>query len=593
MPDAVVGHSSGQYVAAVLAGVMSLEVGAALMVRRGRLMSQLPRDGRMIAALTTEDRVRAAMAGHDRVDIAGLNGPEEIVVAGLTDEIDAIEAALAADGVEVRALRTSHAFHSPLMDPILDEFAAFVAEHPLSAPTGVLVENVHGRVAGDDITDPAYWAQHIRRAVRFSDSVQTLWGLGHRHFVEIGNHPVLAGMAAKATAEGGGAFHPSARRNADDWATLLATAGQLHCDGVPLDWARFHAQQPGHRIALPTTAFQRERYWVDRPGRAGSTATVGADWIHRVVWQPAPTPEGATAGRTLIFAEDGPVGSDLAEAIGDAVVVRPGSKWSLGAGAATIDPDDPDHYDRLLDAVDPDRIAYLWSLDTPATGAAMATDGAKAAVRGAVLLMQAMIRGDRSKIALITRGAQAIEGSPADVDPAQRPLWGLGAAVAIEAADLEAVRIDLDPEGTDPGGSDRRDVRRRRRGSRGPAGLGAVRGPPAALRGGPRRAHRGARHHPVDHRGPGGHRRPPGPLAGGPGGDAPGPVGAQRALDPGQGDPRRAQPTRAAPSRWCWATCPTPTRWIGWWPRSLRAGCRRSRGCSTPRGSSTTARCPT
>jgi myxalamid-type polyketide synthase MxaB len=198
-PDYVIGHSVGEYVAAVIAGVMSLEDGLKLIAARGRLMGSLPHDGGMAVVFSDIRTVAAAIAPFmQEVAIAGVNGPKLVVISGKKERIDAITASLKEQGVRVSSLTVSHAFHSPLMDPILDEFEAVAREIEFHTPAIPLISNVTGMaIMPGEIIDAGYWRRHIRMAVQFMAGMQTLGRLDAEVFLEVGPHPTLIGMAPR------------------------------------------------------------------------------------------------------------------------------------------------------------------------------------------------------------------------------------------------------------------------------------------------------------------------------------------------------------------------------------------------------------
>jgi acyl transferase domain-containing protein/acyl carrier protein len=195
-PEILLGHSVGELAAACVAGVFSLEDGLMLVAARGRLMGALPQEGEMVSLLAAEARVREAIAPYsDELSIAAINGPASVVISGSRDAVLAVSELLAAEGVKSQRLTVSHAFHSPLMEPMLEEFrrvAERVTYHP---PHLQLVSNVTGQLAGDEIATAEYWVRHVREAVRFADGVAALHSQGVQIFLEIGPKPVLLGMA--------------------------------------------------------------------------------------------------------------------------------------------------------------------------------------------------------------------------------------------------------------------------------------------------------------------------------------------------------------------------------------------------------------
>ena len=275
MPKALLGHSLGEIVAACVAGVFSLEDALKLVAARGALMSALPRDGSMAAVAADEARVRTLLARHgSALDIAALNGPASTVVSGRETELASLIAELQASGVPVTRLQVSHAFHSPLMEPMLEGFAAAIAGIRMQPPQLDVISNVTGQRAGAEMATPEYWCHHVRAAVQFAPSMRVLAQAGIEIFVEVGPHPVLLGLGAECLDDTGATgaaprWLPTLRRGHDAWATLLASLAQLHVAGVPVDWAAFDAPWPRVHAALPGYPFQRERYWGADAGAAG------------------------------------------------------------------------------------------------------------------------------------------------------------------------------------------------------------------------------------------------------------------------------------------------------------------------------------
>jgi acyl transferase domain-containing protein/NAD(P)-dependent dehydrogenase (short-subunit alcohol dehydrogenase family)/SAM-dependent methyltransferase len=265
-PDFVIGHSAGEDVAACVAGVFSLEDGLRLLAERGRLMGALPREGRMVAVLTNEERVREAVAPHrDDVSIATINGPENVVISGRTEAVEKIARAFEAEGVETRPLKVSHAFHSPLMDPMLEEFGRVARGITYATPRIPLVSNLTGALAGDEITGPEHWVTHIQKPVRFSDGIAALHRLGCELFVEVGPKPTLARISQACLPPGSGTFLPTLHHGQDDWERTLQTLGELFVRGVAVDWKAFDAGYSRRRVSLPTYPMKGQRYFIDAP----------------------------------------------------------------------------------------------------------------------------------------------------------------------------------------------------------------------------------------------------------------------------------------------------------------------------------------
>lgn len=267
VPTAVLGHSLGEYVAAVVAGALTLEDAVTLVASRGKLMQAQPPGGAMAAVFAGVDRVRAELERHGSlVSIAAVNGPENTVISGERAAVESASAALLRDGVRVEPLTVSHAFHSSLMDPLLEEFERIAATLPAAPPRIALISNLTGEVANREFGSPAYWRRHLRESVQFAKGIDTLIARGIGVFVEIGPTPTLAGMAQRFVTDPALQWLPSIRRGRSDWTQMLQSLGVLHAHGAPIDWDAVHRDESPRKVTLPTYPFQRERYWIDTTG---------------------------------------------------------------------------------------------------------------------------------------------------------------------------------------------------------------------------------------------------------------------------------------------------------------------------------------
>ncbi|MGW2325164.1 type I polyketide synthase [Streptomyces sp. NPDC001700] len=267
LPDFLCGHSIGEIAAAHVAGVLSLTHASALVAARSQLMQQLPGGGAMIAVQASEDEVLPLMT--ERVSIAAVNGPTSVVIAGDEDAAVAIAEGFEAQGRKTKRLTVSHAFHSPHMDAMLDNFRQLAQRLTYEAPQIPIVSNLTGDlVSADEITTPEFWVRHVREAVRFLDGVRRLEDLGVTTFVELGPDGVLSAMAQECVTEAKSrtfAFLPALRPGRPETRTVHQALAHAHVRGVPVDWTTYYAGTGARRVDLPTYAFQRQRYWPSNP----------------------------------------------------------------------------------------------------------------------------------------------------------------------------------------------------------------------------------------------------------------------------------------------------------------------------------------
>ncbi|WP_394839493.1 type I polyketide synthase [Pendulispora rubella] len=271
-PEFLVGHSIGEIVAAHVAGVLSLQDACSLVAARASLMQALPQRGAMLAIQASELELLELLPLHqDRASVAAINGPHSVVVSGDDGAVSAIAHHFEALGRKTSRLRVSHAFHSPHMDGMLEDFrrvAHTLSFHPARIP---IVSNVTGQLVTDkEFGSPDYWVQQLRQTVRFSDAVRTLHALGARTFLELGPVGQLSALAHDVLSEDESSpvFVTSLRKDRDDVESLTSALGALHAAGATLNWPSFFAPYAPRRVPLPTYAFQRERFWLEAPRAA-------------------------------------------------------------------------------------------------------------------------------------------------------------------------------------------------------------------------------------------------------------------------------------------------------------------------------------
>lgn len=436
-PDIVVGHSVGEYVAAAVAGVFSPEDGLRLIAERGRLLSELPRNGAMFAIFAREQIVAAAIDSHrDRVSIAAVNGASHVVISGEREAVAMIVASLQAQGVTARELNVSHAFHSPLTDPVLDLFRPVAKSISYQQPKIGFVSCVSGDLVQDEVTNPEYWVRHVRMPVRFDLALKTLRNSHGRLFVEIGPQPVLSSLAetesvSEARPDTNAIFLPSLRSKIPDHRQCLETLGRLFVHGAAVDWSAYYRGRYERQTKLPTYPFQRQRHWFS-----------SAELCYRAVWQEKSLERPVIAdstGQWLIIAEhEWPELSRSLEAVGRrAIFASPGS-------------DSPDGYRRLLETAGQlEGIVYLWqpTADMEAASSGINDFGLSRLTH----LSQAIAALESTpKLWLVTRGATSA-GSAKLTSPFATALQGLGRCLFLEHPKCKGGLIDLDDfKGEDP-----------------------------------------------------------------------------------------------------------------------------------------------
>nr|WP_269820338.1 type I polyketide synthase [Streptomyces sp. CMSTAAHL-2] len=484
-PDYVAGHSVGEIAAAHVAGVLSLDDAVKLVSARAALMQALPTGGAMVAVQATEDEVLPYLT--DGVGVAAVNGPRSVVVSGVEEEVLAVAEAFAAQGRKTSRLKVSHAFHSPLMDPMLDEFAQAIHDLTFNEPRIPVVSNLTGRLA--EPYTPEYWVRHVREAVRFADGVRTLHDLGVTTFVEIGPGGVLSGMAQGCLDEA--VTVPVLRGERPERHALVTALAQLHTYGVAVDWGVFFAG--ARRTELPTYAFQHERYWVDAPEAGADTVVdpvdaefwdtveredlqalaetldIGAgdtfgdvlprlsswrrqrkerstvdSWRYGITWKaiPDPAPQSpARGGVWLVPVSAAHLGDDWVTAC-----LRGLTERGLTTLPVPVEPstDRAELTAQLTGAVGDETVAGVLSLLAVDGKAAPTAAALTVGVALSVLLVQALgDAGIGAPLWCVTRSAVGVSAAETVTDLHQSQVWGLGRVAALEHARRWGGLVDL------------------------------------------------------------------------------------------------------------------------------------------------------
>lgn len=381
-PKAMIGHSIGEYVAACLSGVFTLPDAAKLIAARGRLMEQMPSGGMLAVPLSESE---AALLGQGCLDLAAVNAPYMSVLSGQHEAIDRVATQLSERGLQVRKLHTSHAFHSAMMDPILEPFETLVESVERKSPRIPFISNLTGKwITADQARDPAYWSQHLRSTVQFSAGLKELFKLPAAVFLEAGPGRTLQTFVRQQPGQGADQLLVSSLRSLQelqsDEAFLMNTIGQLWLNGVKVDWKAFSGNERRQRIELPTYPFERQKYWIgasDKPlGANGSTDAQERDiseWFYTPAWKremPTRRPKvGATSSRWLIFRDAVGLGALMATRLREngsqVILVAPANEFSkMSETEYAVRPDKLVDYCELLKQIDepPEFIAHLWSV---------------------------------------------------------------------------------------------------------------------------------------------------------------------------------------------------------------------------------------
>ncbi|PJJ06458.1 acyl transferase domain-containing protein [Streptomyces sp. 2333.5] len=433
-PDFLVGHSIGELVAAYVAGVWSLEDACRLVAARGRLMQALPAGGAMVSLQASEGEVLPLLEGlEQRVSIAAVNGPQSVVISGEESAVVRVAGRFESEGRKVKRLQVSHAFHSPLMEPMLDEFRAVAESVAYAEPRIPVVSNVTGELAtAEELTSPDYWVRHVREAVRFADGVRWVEEQGVTRFLEMGPDGTLTAMAQGCLSAPDLSLATAMRKDRSETEALLTAVSQAFVLGMDVDWRMcFPAAR---RVDLPTYAFQRERFWPT----PAPDADPSENWRYRVEWKPLVAPSGGVlGGRWLAVVGAGEVWS---EAVVEGLAACGVAVERVECVAGEVD--------RGLLA---ERVREVAG-EGPVAGVLVV--GAADTVRTAVVVQALGDAGIGGLLWVVTQGAVAIGESDGGLDPAAAAVWGLGRVAALELPDRWGGLVDL-PESVDRGVLDR------------------------------------------------------------------------------------------------------------------------------------------
>ena len=385
-PEAMIGHSIGEYVAATLAETFTLEDALLLVAHRGALMQSQPR-GAMLSVFSSEKRLRAHL--ESEIDLGAINAPTACVLSGPEDQIERIAQQLAAKGFFCSRLSVSHAYHSGMMTPVVAPFEEVVRKIKLRPPKIPFISNVTGTwITDDQAVDPHYWGTHLRQTVRFADGVSALMAEDEYALLEVGPGRTLCELARLAlTSESRAMILPTLRQSTQeqgDDAFLIDTLGQLWLGGVEVDWSGFYQDERRCRVPLPTYPFERQRYWIEPPLADKNGHQVQsqwlvkdenlANWFYLPVWKravPVAVEDAQSEGSWLLFVGENELSRQLAQRLTehgrDVVLVKAGEQYERTAERTfVIDPRQRDHYARVFNElaqleIVPTKIVHLWN----------------------------------------------------------------------------------------------------------------------------------------------------------------------------------------------------------------------------------------
>jgi acyl transferase domain-containing protein len=477
LPKAMLGHSIGEYVAACLAGVFTLEEALAVVALRGVLMDEMP-TGSMLALPLAEPEALEWLG--NELSLAAVNGPQMCVASGPTEAIAALEARLEERGIKGRRLHTSHAFHSAMMDPVVDKFVQALRAVPLKSPQLPFFSNLTGGwAAPEQVVDPTYWGRHLRHTVRFADNLRELLRIPELIYLEVGPGQTLSTLVHQQPGRvADQLITPSMRsphEQRNDVEFLVGALGRMWLAGMAVNWQGFAMYERRHRVPLPTYPFERQRYWVDLPTQVarGHADVVARQqdvtrWFYIPSWKPAtpapsadPSLEAGT--RWLVFADNSAVSGGVTARLRgkglDVVTVCADSRFGrIDADSYNIRQAEPGDYDALLkdlksEGRTPDYVLHLWSASEIPNG--NRRDGFRdeqyKGFYSLVFLAQALEDQrvtQRVRLGVVTRGLHTVFGDEA-LYPPRATVLGACRVIPQEYPHLRFRTIDVAAAGLD------------------------------------------------------------------------------------------------------------------------------------------------
>nr|MDJ0578218.1 alpha/beta fold hydrolase [Xenococcaceae cyanobacterium MO_234.B1] len=486
-PDVVMGHSVGEYVAATVAGVFSLEDGLRLIAERGKLMQALPQNGDMFAVFAEEATVTEVIKPYpDQVTIAAINGEQNIVISGNSEAVSGIISKLDSQGINSKQLTVSHAFHSPLMEPMLEKFEKVAKTVSYYLPQIELVSNVTGNPIKEAIADAKYWIDHVIAPVKFAQGMQCLQAEKCNVFLEIGSKPILLGMGRTILdppqpplsrgvrdSAGGSLCLPSLRPRKSDWSQVIKNLATLYSQGVPIDWKGFDRDYSRKKLQLPTYPFQRQSYWLEKNDKLRLINSKGLllnDICHQknseldyyqIAWQKSACviktlyPAFSATGKWIIFADRDGLGEQIAQQLQQYnqtyLLVYPTSESrNLTENSLHLDYHQLEDFKKIIALkAEIQGIIYLWSLDDNSDQKLSVANITRYQEKNCTsilhLIKTLFAQSVNTPIWLVTRGTQNIGGDhtikSASIN--SNSLWGLGKVIASEHPEYYGGIIDL------------------------------------------------------------------------------------------------------------------------------------------------------
>lgn len=449
-PDFCMGHSVGEYVAACLARVFSLADGMKLITARGKLMQNLPSNGGMAAVFADKTVIMPYLS--ENLTVGAENG-SHLVLSGQTPSLEQSLTQLQNQGIKTKPLKVSHAFHSPLMTPMLGAFRQVAEQIQFHEPRLPLISNVTGQEIGTAIATADYWVNHVSEPVKFVQSMQTIAAAGVNVFLEIGAKPVLLSMGRHCLPDLEALWLPSLRPQNDDFQEMFSSLGKLYEQGLEINWRAVTAADHQNKLTnLPTYPFQRQRYWFNKKSWT-NTSTVAADfsdWFYGVQWHnlEIPKPTEQQDGIWLILGDQEESTQKIAAQFSNTQIICLGKTFTQTSDIWEIDLDD---FDQLFTTLADTKIAGIINALPLKTYMADPEDQLRQDCHITLNLIQSLQKHQRQiPCWFLTRDSQAVLESDKVEGFTNNSLWGMGKAIALEHPELWGGIIDLDVEITIP-----------------------------------------------------------------------------------------------------------------------------------------------